>query len=211
MSKGSREKPVFHFVGTADGVNFHETNVRTYVHQQGKSPGVWFFSLEAASRVAVTIARTFWHLPYHHARITLTKGPEGIRYTSERRSPPPLPGIRRIRSSQPRSARGRNRCWPRPGSSVRRASRSLTMRRESMSRSSRSKRSRSGVCRRVPVRGERPLVPRQRPHACDPAREVRKRAIERVELELRITSGKRSVARRTTRTCGSARASTAPR
>ncbi len=73
--------------------NFHETNVRTYVHHRGSHPGVWFFSLEAASRVAVTIARTFWHLPYHHARMTLEKGPYGIRYASERRSPPPLPAV----------------------------------------------------------------------------------------------------------------------
>ena len=36
--------------------NFHETNVRTYVHLEGRDPGVWFFSLDAASRVAVTIA-----------------------------------------------------------------------------------------------------------------------------------------------------------
>lgn len=56
-------------------------------------PGVWFFSLEAASRIAVTIASTFWHLPYHHAEMTLEKGPDGIRYTSTRRSPPPLPAI----------------------------------------------------------------------------------------------------------------------
>lgn len=73
--------------------NFHETNVRTYVHRAGSDPGVWFFSLDAASRVAVTIARTFWHLPYYHARMTLAKGPEGIRYASERRSPPPLPAV----------------------------------------------------------------------------------------------------------------------
>lgn len=74
--------------------NFHETNVRTYVHLEGRDPGVWFFSLEAASRIAVTIARTFWHLPYHHARMTLEKGREGeIRYTSDRRSPPPLPAV----------------------------------------------------------------------------------------------------------------------
>lgn len=74
--------------------NFHETNVRTYVHLEGRDPGVWFFSLDAASRVAVTIARTFWHLPYHHARMALDKGPDGIlRYASERRSPPPLPGV----------------------------------------------------------------------------------------------------------------------
>jgi uncharacterized protein YqjF (DUF2071 family) len=88
--------------------NFHETNVRTYVHHEGGAPGVWFFSLEAASLVAVTIARTFWHLPYHHARMTLEKGPDGIRYTSERRSPPPLPGVCNVTCrplSEPTAAR----------------------------------------------------------------------------------------------------------
>ena len=74
--------------------NFHETNVRTYVHHQGAAPGVWFFSLDAASRIAVAIARGFWHLPYHHARMSLDKDADGtIHYRSERRSPPPLPGV----------------------------------------------------------------------------------------------------------------------
>src|SRR4051812_24259993 len=31
--------------------NFHETNVRTYVHAGGRDPGVWFFSLDAANPV----------------------------------------------------------------------------------------------------------------------------------------------------------------
>ena len=49
--------------------NFHETNARTYVHRAGRDPGVWFFSLDAANPVAVALARAFFHLPYHHARI----------------------------------------------------------------------------------------------------------------------------------------------
>ena len=65
--------------------SFHETNVRTYVHQGGTAPGVWFFSLDAANRLAVAIARTFWHLPYHHARMSLAIGDGEIRYASERR------------------------------------------------------------------------------------------------------------------------------
>jgi hypothetical protein len=65
--------------------NFHETNVRTYVHRDGRDPGVWFFSLDAANRLAVWIARTFWHLPYHHARMTL-EAKDALRYTSQRRS-----------------------------------------------------------------------------------------------------------------------------
>src|SRR3954468_5466406 len=49
----------------------HETNVRTYVHRAGRDPGVWFFSLDAASALAVALARRFFHLPYYHARMRL--------------------------------------------------------------------------------------------------------------------------------------------
>ena len=53
--------------------NFHETNVRTYVHREGKDPGVWFFSLDAANSIAVRIARAAWKLPYHYARMSLSR------------------------------------------------------------------------------------------------------------------------------------------
>src|SRR5687767_1337201 len=43
--------------------NFHETNVRTYVHREGKDPGVWFFSLDAANSIAVRLARAWFKLP----------------------------------------------------------------------------------------------------------------------------------------------------
>jgi len=77
--------------------NFHETNVRTYVHHQGARPGVWFFSLDAASSLAVAAARALWRLPYHHARMTLDKVDAEVRYVSERRRPAPLPGTCRVR------------------------------------------------------------------------------------------------------------------
>lgn len=64
---------------------FHETNVRTYVHRRTTEPGVWFFSLDAANRLAVWAARTFWHLPYHHARMSLEVGDGTVRYASTRR------------------------------------------------------------------------------------------------------------------------------
>ena len=77
---------------TVPGIsNFHETNVRTYVHFRGRDPGVWFFSLDAASRVAVTVARRFWHLPYHYARMSLENEKDAIHYVTKRRSPPPIP------------------------------------------------------------------------------------------------------------------------
>src|SRR5688572_14478242 len=51
------------------GMDFLETNLRTYVVHNGE-PGVWFFSLEAASRLAVKAARMMWGLPYFHAEMT---------------------------------------------------------------------------------------------------------------------------------------------
>ena len=51
-------------------LDFLECNLRTYVHLDGEAPGVWFFSLEAASWLAVQAARAGWGLPYHHAAMT---------------------------------------------------------------------------------------------------------------------------------------------
>src|SRR5260221_9963448 len=63
---------------------FHELNVRTYVHFNGL-PGVWFFSLDAASTLAVWGARTFYHLPYFNAEMSLTQQGGSIKYSSQRR------------------------------------------------------------------------------------------------------------------------------
>lgn len=48
---------------------FHEVNVRTYVHRDGRDAGVWFFSLDASSSIAVEAARLAYHLPYFKATI----------------------------------------------------------------------------------------------------------------------------------------------
>lgn len=77
--------------------NFHETNVRTYVHYRGE-PGVWFFSLDAANSIAVRIARGVWHLPYFRADMTLAQEPSGeTHYRTERRWPPPTPAGAEVR------------------------------------------------------------------------------------------------------------------
>ena len=65
---------------------FPETNVRTYVHRNGKNPGVWFFSLEAANHLACWIARKFFHLPYHEAAMQVSEQVESIRYRCRRKS-----------------------------------------------------------------------------------------------------------------------------
>lgn len=64
---------------------FEEMNVRTYVTIDGK-PGVWFFSLDAASRMAVWAARTLFHLPYFHADMELKTNGENVHYQSQRHS-----------------------------------------------------------------------------------------------------------------------------
>lgn len=65
-------------------LGFPELNLRTYVTAQGK-PGVWFFSLDAASLLAVIGARVAFHLPYFWARMRI-RGDDGwIRFASRRR------------------------------------------------------------------------------------------------------------------------------
>lgn len=62
---------------------FAELNVRTYVHAGGHR-GVWFFSLDAASRLAVRVARRWFHLPYFDARMTIAGEGQDLRYHSMR-------------------------------------------------------------------------------------------------------------------------------
>jgi uncharacterized protein len=68
--------------------DFLETNLRTYVHVRGEDPGIYFFSLEAASRVAVTAARIGWSLPYHFARMQMSTRGDEISYATTRSSNP---------------------------------------------------------------------------------------------------------------------------
>jgi uncharacterized protein YqjF (DUF2071 family) len=64
--------------------SFHELNVRTYV-RVGARAGVWFFSLDASSAVAVRAARAAVHLPYYDARMRMSAlGDGSIAYLSER-------------------------------------------------------------------------------------------------------------------------------
>ena len=62
---------------------FPELNVRTYV-KLGDKPGVFFFSLDCANAPAVWSARTFYHLPYFRAQMSVTVGPRGVVYSSQR-------------------------------------------------------------------------------------------------------------------------------
>lgn len=63
---------------------FPELNLRTYVRAGGK-PGVWFFSLDAGQRLAVRIARRFFHLPYFDAAFDVTSVGEAVEYSAVRK------------------------------------------------------------------------------------------------------------------------------
>jgi uncharacterized protein len=62
---------------------FQEINVRTYVTLDGR-PGVWFFSLDAASSLAVIGARLGIRLPYFRASMQMTRRDDAISYSSDR-------------------------------------------------------------------------------------------------------------------------------
>jgi hypothetical protein len=62
---------------------FPELNVRTYV-RAGTKAGVYFFSLDAASRLAVVLARMLFHLPYYTASMRVGRRGDTVHYTSRR-------------------------------------------------------------------------------------------------------------------------------
>jgi uncharacterized protein len=67
---------------------FPELNVRTYV-RVGDRPGIYFFSLDAGSTVAVHTARTLLNLPYHAASMVVSRTQTGgVEYDSSRSSDP---------------------------------------------------------------------------------------------------------------------------
>jgi uncharacterized protein len=60
-----------------------EINLRTYVVAEGK-PGVWFFSLDASSPLAVVAARAVFFLPYFNARFAIRRRGATVEYASRR-------------------------------------------------------------------------------------------------------------------------------
>jgi uncharacterized protein len=75
------------------GFAFPETNVRTYVRGPDGTPGVYFFSLDAGSWLAVAAARAGFGLPYYAARMRVDAAPSRVAYCSERIAPG-RPGLR---------------------------------------------------------------------------------------------------------------------
>jgi uncharacterized protein YqjF (DUF2071 family) len=91
---------------------FAELNVRTYVTLDGK-PGVWFVSLDCENKIAVRLARQFFHLPYMDAVMKCEQLPlplgegwgegGGITYSSQRihKGEPPAELVMRYRPAGP--------------------------------------------------------------------------------------------------------------
>jgi len=75
---------------------FAELNVRTYVKRDGV-PGVWFFSLDAASSLAVLTARAWFKLPYFKARMRMRATSNGFDFWSKRLWPSPAGAATRVR------------------------------------------------------------------------------------------------------------------
>ena len=63
---------------------FPELNVRTYVTAEDKA-GIWFFSLDTSSRLAVEAARRLFRLPYYQARLRLERAGDRIECDNARR------------------------------------------------------------------------------------------------------------------------------
>jgi uncharacterized protein len=79
---GPRAMPVLPWVSA-----FAELNVRTYV-RVGHKPGVFFFSLDAASTFAVKTARGLLNLPYFGATMNVDVRGDEVSYDSRRNEPP---------------------------------------------------------------------------------------------------------------------------
>lgn len=67
--------------------SFLQLNVRTYVTADGM-PGVWLFSLDASSAIAVEVARRAYKLPYHRARMSASRRNGRIAYECARAGEP---------------------------------------------------------------------------------------------------------------------------
>jgi uncharacterized protein len=66
--------------------SFLEINVRTYVTFDDR-PGIFFFSLDAASMFAAEAARLLYKLPYFRARMSAQAEGEWVEYASARADP----------------------------------------------------------------------------------------------------------------------------
>ncbi len=63
--------------------HFPEMNLRTYVTHRGR-PGIYFFTLDTTSRLAVLAARALYRLPYRRAEMRILHFADRTRYVARR-------------------------------------------------------------------------------------------------------------------------------
>jgi len=62
-----------------------EYNIRTYVRIRNK-PGIYFFTLESDNPLATWVARTFFGLPYHTAKMKVKMDDQGLQLSAKRKN-----------------------------------------------------------------------------------------------------------------------------
>lgn len=70
--------------GAPCGLTFDELNLRTYVRDEGGTPGIYFYSLDAADRLGVFLARPLFRLPYYRAEIEIERRGRRVEFRAER-------------------------------------------------------------------------------------------------------------------------------
>ena len=80
-----------HRVGVPTATAFPELNLRTYVLAPNGRAGVYFFSLDASSLLAVVGARVAFGLPYFWSRMAMHTEGDTTHYNSRRFLGPPVP------------------------------------------------------------------------------------------------------------------------
>jgi hypothetical protein len=75
---------------------FPQLNLRTYVTLDGE-PGVYFLSLDSGQRAAAAVGRRAFGLPFHHARMRVTRRGDEVTFRSERGTGGPHPAVFRAR------------------------------------------------------------------------------------------------------------------
>ena len=88
--------------GAPLGRSFPELNLRTYVtHPETEGRGVYFFSLDAADRLGVSVARRAFRLPYFRAEMRHTRDDDETMTLRSRRTHSDAPAARFDASYRP--------------------------------------------------------------------------------------------------------------
>jgi uncharacterized protein YqjF (DUF2071 family) len=80
--------------GVPAGRSFPELNLRTYVTGPDGDRGVYFYSLDAADRLGVSVARGAFRLPYYRAEMRHTREDDGATTLRSRRTHDDAPPAR---------------------------------------------------------------------------------------------------------------------